>query len=135
MARSRIVKNVVLDYPKTNERIHSAGYSFRIGANVGGLVEVSVDGGPWQPCRPSVGYWWFDWRCAEPGKHTVVARIRPEDGKEEKTAVRRFWVGNGTTQAPTKPRKAPAKASRKKKAPKPKKRKTSVVDIVTRQPL
>lgn len=83
---------VVLNYPTRNEVVRSPHYAFRVEADVDGRVELSIDEGPWQKCRPSVGYWWFDWRVGTPGVHSARARVVPKDRKELRTRSRRFRV-------------------------------------------
>jgi DMSO/TMAO reductase YedYZ molybdopterin-dependent catalytic subunit len=50
-------------------------------------VEVSVDGGPWQPAsldKANTRFAWklftFDWKGATPGEHTIVSRATDVDG-------------------------------------------------------
>ncbi|HBL15717.1 MAG TPA: hypothetical protein DD417_02850 [Elusimicrobia bacterium] len=81
-----------LEYPESNEKVNLGWYTFRIASNVTGPVEVSIDDGPWMPCRESVGLWWFDYCCELPGKHKVVARVTNELGMVSKTAARSFSV-------------------------------------------
>ncbi len=84
---------VAVNYPKLNERIASEDCTFRIETKLGGPVELSVDDGPWRACRPSIGYWCYDWKCAAGGKHEAVARVRlPDGGKPVLTYPRRFRV-------------------------------------------
>ena len=97
MAKSREETPILVNFPKLNERITSNDYSFRIEAKVNGDVEISIDDGPWTPCRPAVGYWWYDWQVGTPGKHKAVARIRLESGSETMTFPRYFLVGNGVS--------------------------------------
>ncbi len=68
-------KQVVIDHPIEGEIIRSHTYTFRIGATPTDRVEVSIDGKEWRPCRPSVGYWWFDWSGYNAGPHRIKARI------------------------------------------------------------
>ncbi|MFH2204759.1 MAG: hypothetical protein ABIJ96_16720 [Elusimicrobiota bacterium] len=70
---------VRIDYPFGGETITSERYTLRIGTKEGGRMEVSLDGGPWQSCRRSQGYWWFDWSGYQPGRHTAVARLSADD--------------------------------------------------------
>lgn len=109
-------KAIQLDYPQLGETVVSPQYTFRIGAEGAPAVEISINDGPWQPCRESVGFWWYDWRPDASGPCTAVARRA--DGIPAQTAPRRFQVAlvGAPAAAPTKasrPRKAPAK---KKKA-------------------
>ncbi len=72
---------VVIDYPKHMETITSRHYTIRIGAsNDARGVEVSIDNGPWQPARHSVGYWWYDWNDISTGNHEIIAKMNREDG-------------------------------------------------------
>ncbi|MBI3549977.1 MAG: hypothetical protein HY078_13145 [Elusimicrobia bacterium] len=82
---------VFVDYPQDGERITSNIYSFRIGTSPqASKVEVSIDGGPWLPCRIASGYWWHDWICFVHGDHTVVARAILSDGTSAKSKSRAF---------------------------------------------
>lgn len=57
-------------------------YTFRVAApEAADEVDVSINQGPWQPCRRAVGYWWFDWSGFEPGEHEVVSRARAKKGR------------------------------------------------------
>ncbi|MEW5951380.1 MAG: bifunctional transaldolase/phosoglucose isomerase [Elusimicrobia bacterium] len=71
---------VVIDYPKNLETISSNNYTVRIGASNCLNVEISIDDQPWQNCRHSVGYWWYDWHNITPGNHQLTARINLGDG-------------------------------------------------------
>lgn len=66
---------VLLDYPQAGETVRPGHYAVRVAAKPELTVEVCVDGGPWQACRESVGYYWYDW-APTPGSHTVVARAK-----------------------------------------------------------
>ena len=76
---------IVIDYPKTGERINSNHYSIRIGTTQGNWVEISINKGSWQKCRESNGYFWYDWYGAQPGKHILVARLKSSDEKFKKS--------------------------------------------------
>ncbi|OGR64248.1 MAG: hypothetical protein A2X31_13345 [Elusimicrobia bacterium GWB2_63_22] len=64
-----------LDYPERGEKITSPQYTFRVGVS-GAVerVEVSINQGPWQPCRWSVGYWWYDWKGYGNGRYQAAVR-------------------------------------------------------------
>lgn len=82
-----------IDFPQRRDLIFSREYTFRIGASSGvSGVEVSIDEGPWQPCREAVGYWWFDWSNFGQGRHQLVARGARPDGREILTSPRSFEV-------------------------------------------
>ena len=72
---------VLIDHPKENEVITHPQYSIRISASKATTVEISIEGGGWQPCYYSNGYWWFNWGNYSPVTHTIVARLKGEDGK------------------------------------------------------
>jgi hypothetical protein len=84
---------VSIDFPHASERIESKEYTFRIGTKIEGSVDVSIDGGPWRPCRRSVGYWWFDWNSAmtkTKRQHRLLARVKTKEGEELQSQSRRF---------------------------------------------
>lgn len=72
---------IVIDHPKNNETINSRHYTVRIGASECASVEISIDDHPWHPCRPAVGYWWYDWHGFSAGSHQVVARMLKTNGE------------------------------------------------------
>ena len=72
---------VVVDHPQEGEIISGLHYAIRIGSSDNGSVEICFDNGEWQSCRPSAGYWWFDWGYFTPGVHTIVARLRNAGGQ------------------------------------------------------
>lgn len=70
-----------IDYPQENEKIVSNSYTFRVAAPVDApKVELSVDGGEFQPMRQAAGFWWYDWAVTV-GRHQAVVRIHPEGAK------------------------------------------------------
>lgn len=71
---------VVIDYPKHMETITSRHYTIRIGTSEAKNVEVSIDNGPWQSARHSVGYWWYDWNNITPGNHEIIAKMHKNNG-------------------------------------------------------
>ena len=80
---------VQLDYPQPGEAVAPGHYAVRVAAAPEVVVEVAVDGGPWQPCREAVGYYWFDWTPTL-GDHTLVARAKnggPRWGRSDERAV------------------------------------------------
>jgi hypothetical protein len=66
---------VGLDYPQVGEILTSPHYAIRVSTSATEGVSISIDGKEWQPCRESVGFWWYDWSGFSAGVHTVVARI------------------------------------------------------------
>lgn len=80
-----------IDYPREDEQVASAHYTFRISAPMNAeKVEVCVDGAPWQLCRYSGGYWWYDWSGYFSGEHEIVARVLPFDSRSYVLTTRRF---------------------------------------------
>ena len=77
-----------IDYPQQNERLFAPMYVMRLGVGGAEAVEISIDKGPWQPCRLTSGYWWYDWAAIPTGKHQLVARMRTTDGRWFKTPPR-----------------------------------------------
>lgn len=89
------LKNVKasIDYPQEDEVITSEHYTFRIKAPLNAeKVEVCIDGSPWQLCRYSSGFWWYDWAGFATGEYEIVARILPFDSKNYTLRTRRFNV-------------------------------------------
>jgi hypothetical protein len=77
-----------IDHPQERERLLGPVYVMRFGVGGAQTVELSIDGGLWQPCRLTSGYWWYDWSGIQPGKHTLVARMRTDDGRWYRTPPR-----------------------------------------------
>ena len=75
----------VVDHPTRGETLHAGHYAVRVGASHD-AAEVSIDEGPWMPCRASAGYHWYDWE-APPGEHVLLARTVDADGKTTRTSV------------------------------------------------
>jgi hypothetical protein len=84
---------VAVEYPQDGELVVSPVYTLRLGAKPGvESIEVSIDGGPWQACRPSVGHWWYDWSGYGDGAHTIEARGELGGGVRASSAPRRVTV-------------------------------------------
>lgn len=82
-----------VDFPREGEELSAAGYAFRIGCpGEAREVEVSIDAGPWLPCRFSVGYWWHDFGGGAIGRHSVSARARDNEGVLSVSPARAFSV-------------------------------------------
>src|SRR5438270_5168402 len=90
-----------VDFPQEGERISSSHYTFRIRAPLNAeKVEVCIDGSPWQLCRYSASFWWYDWSGYSAGEHELVARILPFDSRNHLLKTRRFVVDpNGARPA------------------------------------
>lgn len=95
MATMTLVRpQIGIDYPQQDEVISSPQYSIRISAPKNATaVELAIDQDVWQPCRESVGFWWFDWAGYEPGEHELIARYKGPDGKWRRAVEpREFFV-------------------------------------------
>ncbi|OGS34455.1 MAG: hypothetical protein A2474_04045 [Elusimicrobia bacterium RIFOXYC2_FULL_34_12] len=77
----KIDQYVVIGYPEENEKINHPNYAIKIGTNCEGNVDISIDGGDWNRCRHSGGFWWFDWTNYPQGEHKLVARLCDNEGK------------------------------------------------------
>lgn len=77
-----------IDHPLQSERLLSPVYVVRLGVGGADQVEICVDGGVWQTCRLTSGYWWYDWSGIQPGRHTLAARMRTADGRWYRTPPR-----------------------------------------------
>ncbi|OGS41549.1 MAG: hypothetical protein A2506_06390 [Elusimicrobia bacterium RIFOXYD12_FULL_66_9] len=93
-----------IDYPAVDETINSSHYTFRLSVpEEVSYVEISVDRGPWQPCRSACGFWWADWSNFQPGAHTLSARAVGLDGEPLNSLIRRFTVAGSTPLPAPKP--------------------------------
>jgi hypothetical protein len=92
----QLASRLSVDYPFQNEMIVSDSYSLRVHApGVAHGVDLSIDRGPWRPCRKALGYWWLDWYDYSDGEHEVVARARLPDGNVEVSEPHEFLVDFG----------------------------------------
>ena len=80
------VKSVIARVRKNSSGHQVFGFVLNDGAPLRS-VEVSVDGGPWQPAsldKSNTPYGWklfsFDWKSATPGEHTLVSRATDMNG-------------------------------------------------------
>lgn len=87
---------VVLDHPQRGEKITSPQYTFRVGA-LGDIerVEISINQGPWQACRYSVGYWWYDWSGYSAGRYQAAVRAQTRGGRTLASDPAKFSVALG----------------------------------------
>ncbi|OGR82820.1 MAG: hypothetical protein A2902_06450 [Elusimicrobia bacterium RIFCSPLOWO2_01_FULL_64_13] len=83
---------VTIDFPLNGEQIQPGHYAVRIGADGGTAVDLSIDGQDWQPCRPSAGYFWYDWTDIPAGKYRLAARVRLPDGDFKTSKIVRCAV-------------------------------------------
>jgi hypothetical protein len=72
---------VTIDHPKNLETITARHYTIRISAENANGLDISINDGPWQACRHSVGFWWYDWSNFQPGTHQLVARMHTNNGE------------------------------------------------------
>ncbi len=84
---------IEIDCPAAEETVAPGHYTFRVSASEALLeAEISIDGGPWHPCRHACGLWWFDWDDARCGEHEVATRGTTRDGEAVNSHFRRFNV-------------------------------------------
>lgn len=77
----------VVDFPAQDEAIASAHYTFRLSApERAESVDVSIDQGPWLPCRKAEGFWWYDWSGYGDGAHELIARTPGKSGRFQMSA-------------------------------------------------
>jgi hypothetical protein len=82
-----------VEYPAADEVVTSGHYTFRVAATEALVeAEISIDRGPWQPCRHACGFWWYDWAGYGAGPHQVAARGVTRDGRALNSTFRRFDV-------------------------------------------
>jgi hypothetical protein len=83
-----------IDYPSDEAIVAPGHYAVRLSSSEAlAEAEVSIDRGPWQPCRHACGFWWYDWRGGSPGSHAVAARGTTLTGETVNAVLRRFEVG------------------------------------------
>lgn len=82
------VRAVVVDHPVDGEQLFPGHYAVRIAAEPEKVVEVSINGEEWQPCRASVGYYWYDWQAQGSGEVSIVARSRNGSGRPKLSMIR-----------------------------------------------
>ena len=82
-----------IEYPQQDETVISRSYAIRVAAPASvEALDVSIDQGPWRPCRKDVGFWWYDWSDFPDGEHEIIARIRGRGGRWRMSAPRRLLV-------------------------------------------
>ncbi len=82
-----------IDYPQQDEVIVSPEYTIRLSAPEDARkVEVCVNHGRWQACRPAVGHWWYDWSGYGEGEHEVAARCATALGRKLHAQPKEFFV-------------------------------------------
>ena len=81
-------ESVTIDYPCEGEVVQPGHYAVRISGAPESDIELSVNDSDWMVCRSAVGYHWFDWFPAQPGKNSLVVRQKNGDGKWKKTKKR-----------------------------------------------
>lgn len=66
---------VLIDFPQEGEMVRPPHYTIRLSTPKPAPVEVSINGGPWQPARESCGFQWVDWTPSA-GDAKIVARVK-----------------------------------------------------------
>ena len=87
------LKSVLSRARKTAAGVQVVGFVLNDGTPVKS-VEVSVDGGAWQPAALDKGHtrfswklFTFDWKGATPGEHTLVSRATDANGVQQPTTA------------------------------------------------
>lgn len=62
--------------PRQTEAEAYSDYALRIAGPADGQLEVSIDGGPYRPCRYADGSWWHHWTGTLARAHHMVIVIR-----------------------------------------------------------
>jgi hypothetical protein len=57
------------------------------------MVEISINEGPWLPCRQVDGFWLSDWSGFDLGKYHLRARMRTNQGGKARTTLLRSHLG------------------------------------------
>ena len=83
---------VAVDYPLEEEQVRRDHYAVRISAPDATEAEISINERPWQPCRESAGFRWFDWYPESTGEHRLAARARVGKGRWAKSEIRTCLV-------------------------------------------
>ncbi len=81
-----------IDFPKEGQKVAAGHYAVRISAKTGWDVEINAGGTEWWGCRESVGFFWFDWWPAKPGKTILTVRVKSGKGRWKKSAERACTV-------------------------------------------
>lgn len=93
MAKTLTRTQLSVDYPQQGERVTSPQYTLRLSAPQNAKsVQVAIDDGPWQYCRQSNGYWWYDWSGYQDGEHEIVARVETSEGARVSSEPHEFFV-------------------------------------------
>lgn len=84
---------LAVEYPRQNEKITSSTYTVRVYAPENAkTVGISIDQGEWTSCRPSVGYWWYDWSGYENGEHEISVSMETSEGTRIIAEPHEFFV-------------------------------------------
>jgi len=82
-----------IDYPAKGETIVSPTYTIRVAAPAHvEALDVSIDLGPWRPCRKDAGFWWYDWSGYADGEHDLITRIRGRNGRWRMSPARQVAI-------------------------------------------
>lgn len=100
MSKTMTWSPMAIDYPGSGEVVTAPHCSLRIAAGDGASVQVSIDGGSWQPCRFDRGYWWYDWDGYRSGYHLLSAQASGADGRVLALEARHVAVELGSDEPP-----------------------------------
>lgn len=78
-----VAPEISVEHPRIGQRSYFPESEYQVlDASIEGL-EISIDDGPWQPCRRAGGCWSYEWTGYQPGRSQAVVRVRPR--RREKT--------------------------------------------------
>jgi hypothetical protein len=92
-----LAADAVIDFPKEGQEVQAGHYAVRVSARPGFDVEINTGGADWFPCREAVGFFWFDWWPAKPGRTTLALRVKVGKGRWKKVSERSCRVAAGVS--------------------------------------
>ena len=94
LSRKRMNRTMLaVNFPRQNEVVSSSQYTVRVLAPDGvKRVGISIDQGGWKSCRPSVGFWWYDWSGYDDGEHEIIVSMVTPEGKRITCEPHEFFV-------------------------------------------
>ncbi|MDD5304965.1 MAG: hypothetical protein PHS14_17850 [Elusimicrobia bacterium] len=89
---SDVAPEISVEHPGIGQRSYFPESEYQVlDSSIEGL-ELSIDGGAWQPCRRCDGCWSFDWTGYQSGRRQAVVRVRPRRSEKEPRQTCLFLV-------------------------------------------
>ena len=85
-----------IDFPAEGEDVMPGHYAVRLTSTAAGDVDLKIGESDWLPCRPALGYFWFDWYPFKAGEHRLTARLRPAKGRAKALVTRTCTVSGSS---------------------------------------